>query len=152
MNLLSALDDELVRIRSAMRRPAYRRRFLEGVAVDGGITTVRVLRSVERLGASQSVSIRDVAEWLGIEHSTASRAVDTAVRAGLLNRLACVDDRRKAVLTLTQSGVAILEKASQQRQDFLSLVTEGWETSEIERLLLLLGRLNDDFEQVRVDT
>jgi len=143
------LDDELARVRDAMRRPGYRRRLLAGITVEGGITTIRVLRAVESFGPPHPASIRDVADRLGVEHSTASRAVDTAVRAGVLARLPCTDDQRKVMLSMTDEGRDVLARASQQRQDLLSDVTRSWSAHDIEQLVSLLARLNDDFEQTR---
>ena len=66
------LDELLTRLHVARQRPSWRRRLLEGDPV-ANVSTLRVLRAVENSGDGASVS--DVAEYMAVEHSTASRTV-----------------------------------------------------------------------------
>jgi DNA-binding MarR family transcriptional regulator len=56
------------------------------------------------------VSIGDVAECLQVRHHGASLLVDRSVRRKLLNRVEDPDDRRRALVSLTPEGQAILDR------------------------------------------
>jgi DNA-binding MarR family transcriptional regulator len=79
------LDDLLTRIHVARQRPSWRRRLLDGAGPVTNVSTLRTLRAVEhhqRNGGGASIG--DVADYLAVEHSTASRTVSAVVAAGLL--------------------------------------------------------------------
>lgn len=145
---LEDLDELLAATRRAVQRPGYRWRLLHGIDLPGGIATLRLLRAVELLGIQGEPSIKDVAARLGIEHSTASRAVDQAVRNGLLTKRGCADDLRRARLTLSASGRAVLAKASTRRRDLLESITEGWSEQDVSRLVQLLQTLLEGFDRL----
>lgn len=75
-----------------------------------------VLRQLQH----QSLTIAQVAEYLSITHSAASRAVDRLVRDGFICRMENPADRRQKVLTLTDRGAALI-------QDLQSKFTAGIE-------------------------
>jgi DNA-binding MarR family transcriptional regulator len=145
---LHELDDLLAAVRLAVQRPAYRRRLLRGLDIPGDITTVRLLRAVETLSGSGAPSIKDVAARLGVEHSTASRGVDSAVRSGLLSKQPCTDDQRRARLALTSPGRSVLKKTSARRRELLEDVTEGWPVEDIARMIELLDALRVGFDRL----
>ena len=145
---LHDLDDRLASVRVAIQRPEYRRRLLSGLDIPGGITTLRLLRAVQRLGVEEAPSIRDVATRLAVEHSTASRSVDTAVKAGLLKREACEEDLRRTRLSLTARGRSLLKKGSARRRELLASVTDGWPSEDIDRLVELLDALRLGFDRL----
>lgn len=141
------LDEAIFAFRAATQRPAYRARILEGVDFEGGIASLRVLRSVERLTIEGgSPSIRQVAAELGVEHSTASRSVDGLVRQGLLARTRCADDQRQARLSLTEQGVTTLGAATARRQDVLAALVTDWSREDLAILTGLLERLRERFD------
>lgn len=135
---LYELDELLTRLRLAIQRTGYRRRLLMGMDVPGGVSTLRSLRAVELLSARSAPSIRDVATRLAVEHSTASRSVDTAVRAGLLTKRSCQEDLRRTRLELTRAGRSILEQTSERRREVLAEVTRSWRPEDMEMLIQLL--------------
>jgi DNA-binding MarR family transcriptional regulator len=140
---LDDLDDLLVRIRVAQQRPEWRRRLISGSAFQLGLSELRVLRAVERRSGA---SIGDVAEDLGIEHSTASRAVTHAVGAGFLLKSSSPVDQRRTSLQLTESGWQALQEMTSRRREMVAEVVIDWMPSDIVQLNQLLGRLVDDFE------
>jgi DNA-binding MarR family transcriptional regulator len=145
---LYELDDLLAAVRLAVQRPEYRRRLLQGLDIPGGITTLRLLRAVEILSGSGTPSIKDVAARLAVEHSTASRGVDSVVRAGLLSRQPCVDDQRRTRLTLTAQGRSLLRRTAARRRELLEDVTEDWPTEDVARLIELLDALRAGFDRL----
>jgi DNA-binding MarR family transcriptional regulator len=141
------LDDLLTRIHTARQRPSWRRRLLDGVDPVINAPALRTLRAVEhhqRNGAGASVG--DVAEYLGIEHSTASRTVSAVVAAGFLTRSSADDDQRRSVLVLTDIGVQALATVTGRRRDLVAETVADWEAADIDRLVVLLERLTVCFE------
>lgn len=140
------LDELLAAVRMALQRPEYRRKLLSGLDVPGGITTVRLLRAVEVLSVDEAPSIKEIATQLAVEHSTASRSVDAAVRNGLLSKHVCEEDLRRTRIELTTRGRSLLTKTSARRRELLGQVTNGWSSVEIDRLVELLDALHKGFD------
>jgi len=94
-------------------RCALRRflRFSEEQARAAGITPQQhVLLLVVRGHQSYpEVTIGEIAEALQVRHHSASLLVDRCVRRGLLHRRADTVDRRRALVSLTDQGQAVLD-------------------------------------------
>jgi len=95
--------------RYAMRR-FYR--YSELQARQNGITPQQylLLLTVRGHPAYPAVSIGAVAERLQIRHHSASLLVERTVRRGLLNRETDQDDRRRALVSVTEEGQEILDR------------------------------------------
>ncbi len=141
---LDHLDELLVELRRVMLRPGYRRALLGDLAGTVGLATVRLLRTVQR--AAEPPSIGEVAEVLAIDPSTASRLVERAGAAELLERRSCADDRRRVRLHLLPAGVALLATVTDRRRDVLAAAVEGWEEDDLATLRLLTERLLAGFD------
>jgi DNA-binding MarR family transcriptional regulator len=72
-----------------------------------GVTVAQCHALVE-IGAHEGLSVQTLARRLGLDKSTLSRTVDGLVRDGLADRSADPDDRRAAVVRLTEQGRDIL--------------------------------------------
>lgn len=142
--LLDQLDDVLLEVRHLFRSPDFRRLVLRSVEVE--LSTLRLLRAVERHASDPSV--RDVADTLGIDQSTASRQVEQAVSAGYLARQRSTDDARRSQLTLTEGGAAVLADANRNRREALGQVTTDWSDQDLAALVRLLRELRDGFDRV----
>lgn len=144
---LEILDECLSRINAVRQRPAWRRRVLADLKFVKSLSELRVLRAVERrTTANASPSVRDVAEEMGIEHSTASRAVANTVEVGFLVKSNDSDDQRRCVLTFTDQGRQALVEATERRREVVAESASSWTLTEIESLTSLLTRLVHDFE------
>lgn len=145
------LDDLLARVRVTQQRPWYRARLL-GTDSVGSPAELRVLRAVETrsVGGGQP-AIREVAEELALEHSSASRAVDAVVRKGLVAKSPAVHDSRRAILSLTDAGRRALAVTTQRRMTLFVEATRGWDPDDVARLTGLLGRLADDLDSLEPD-
>ena len=142
------LDELLTRILIARQRPDWRRRLLDGADPVTSMTWLRVLRAVEhRELAGQCASIGDVAEYLVIEHSTASRTVSAVVAAGLLTKNPATDDQRRTVLTLTDVGRKALAEITDRRREMVTDVVADWPDPDVDALVTLLQRLATDLER-----
>ena len=141
------LDDLLTRLHMARQRPSWRRQLLAGADPVTSVATLRALRAVEHHQESDDgASIRDVADYLAVEHSTASRTVSALVAAGLLEKSAAADDQRRSVLVLTGLGVRALATVTQRRRELLAEIIADWPTADLDALVDLLDRLTDRFE------
>lgn len=144
--LLDQLDESLLGIRRVFFRAGYRQRLLDGLSRDLTLATLRLLRAIERSDGPPSVG--DVADALTIDPSTASRLVDGAVDAGLVERHSCTDDRRSRRLRLTTGGEAVVEEVTARRRQLLGQVTEGWDPDELAQLTEMLSTLRTAFDEL----
>lgn len=143
---LDELDEVLVDVHQALQRPQYRRQWMARLGDAATLGTLRVVRAVER--ASDAPSVGDIAEWLVIDPSTASRSVDDAVERGYLSRQACANDRRRTRLFLTEQGTMLLSRMTDGRRDLLSEVTIDWVEDEVSDLVVRLRRLVAGFDRL----
>jgi DNA-binding MarR family transcriptional regulator len=143
------LDELLVRIYRARQSRGWRRRI---VGVAGGVptlSTLRVLRAVEQCEqAGRGASVRDVADYMAVEHSTASRTVAGVVATGLLTKTYATDDQRRCVLVLTDDGRNALAEVSARRRQAVAETVAGWPTDDVDTLVALLDRLAAGFDRV----
>ncbi|HSJ27992.1 MAG TPA: MarR family transcriptional regulator [Acidimicrobiia bacterium] len=144
--LIDELDEVLLDVRHLFRTPEFRRLLLASIADGVELSTLRLLRAVERHHGGPSV--RDIAESLGVDPSTASRLVDNAARRGLLARERRTDDARRARLGLTEAGATVLTEANGVRRELLARVTSDWSADETTSLIRLLRVLRDSFDRL----
>jgi DNA-binding MarR family transcriptional regulator len=141
------LDDLLTRIHVVRQRPAWRRRLLDGAGPVTNVSTLRVLRAVEHCQQTcDGASIRDVANYMAVEHSTASRTVAAVVAAGLLTKTSAANDQRRSVLVLTDVGVKALATVTDRRRELVAETTSDWPDADVDTLVALLERLTERFE------
>jgi DNA-binding MarR family transcriptional regulator len=69
-----------------------------------------VLRALAHPGCAQRMA--GLAGAVGLSPSGLTRAIERLERRGLVNRVACQDDRRGAMAELTEAGTALLQEAS----------------------------------------
>ncbi|MCH9667943.1 MAG: MarR family winged helix-turn-helix transcriptional regulator [Actinomycetia bacterium] len=141
------LDELLTRIHLARQRPGWRRRLLDGAGPVTNVSALRVLRAVEeaqRTGGG--ASIRDVADYMAVEHSTASRTVATVVAAGLLTKTSAPDDQRRCILVLTDIGREALGTVRDRGRDLVAETIADWPDTDVDTLVELLARLTERLE------
>ena len=141
------LDELLTRIHVARQRPEWRKRLLGSTAPVASVSTLRVLRAVEQCEISgRGASVGDVAEYMAVEHSTASRSVGALVAAGMLSKTLAAEDQRRCVLVLTDTGRGVLSTVTSRRREMVADVVAGWPDDDVDALVTLLDRLAVDFE------
>lgn len=142
------LDELLTRIAVARQRPSWRDRLLDGVGPVTNVSTLRVLRAVEQCQQlSTGASIRDVADFLAVEHSTASRSVAAGVAAGLVTKAFAADDQRRCTLVLTDAGHHALQTVADRRREVVAEMIADWPEATVDTLVDLLDRLTERFER-----
>ena len=107
-----ALDDARALERSLRDIVVTLQRVLE--RVDPPVTPVQ-LWCLRELRARGSTTVGDVAAAVGVVPSTASRAADRLVAAGLVSRRTGHGDRRQVALRLTAGGGRLLDEVSEER-------------------------------------
>ena len=98
-----------------------------------------VLRTVRDTPACR---IQEVAASQGITLGAASRLVDRLHRDGLVHRTPCEHDRRAIILTVTEEGLAHLEKACmivETEQERLVAPLSAAQREELTRALSLIA-------------
>ena len=98
-----------------------------------------VLRTVRDTPACR---IQEVAASQGITLGAASRLVDRLHRDGLVHRTPCEHDRRAIILTVTEEGLAHLEKACvivEKEQERLFAPLSAAQREELTRALSLIA-------------
>lgn len=133
------LDDALIRLRRLWAMPATAGSASErDTSVQ--MSTVLVVDAIDRLGPDVEVSLAAVAERLDVAPSTASRLVDRAVTARMVRRRISAGDPRRAALTLTAQGQALLAESGAFRRALLDRLMDGWTAAEATTFAGLLDR------------
>ncbi|MFE2374520.1 MarR family winged helix-turn-helix transcriptional regulator [Streptomyces sp. NPDC059398] len=87
----------------------------------------RLLVAFSTRGAAKLV---DVAEWLGVNPSTAMRMADRLIAAGLVDRRINPDNRRATLLQLTDEGHSIVEQVTTRRRTEIATIVERMAPSQ----------------------
>lgn len=99
-----------------------------------------------RLARSPGHRLRmsDLAAQTGLTPSGLTRAVDRLSEAGLVERVACADDRRVAYAALTPAGLDRIEAAVRPHlEDIDDLLGEALSADERDQLAALLRKVRD---------
>ena len=102
------------------------------------------LRATEAVGdlvaAGTTPTIKDVAAYLGVDHSTASRMVASAERHGLVLRTQDTADRRRITLHLSDKGEVVIDEIPQLRVQVLAEALHDWNDHDVMEFRHLLER------------
>ena len=145
MSALDAIDDAFLRLRRLWSASRHR-------IADDGVTRVELasLLVVEacarKVAVGAEANVSDVAFLADVAPSTASRLVDTAQRAGLLQRQRSAYSGRRTALVLTSAGEALRARAVEARRSWLSSQLDGWSAAEVEQFGQLLQRFADGMQ------
>ena len=104
------------------------------------VSTLLVVHALATREDEGECSVGHIAEALHVAHSTASRLVDRAVRAGMVNRDRSSGDPRRAALSLTGAGRRLQDHAVGFRVGRLEAVLADWPATDIVTFTHLLER------------
>lgn len=117
------------------------------------IQDIAVLDAVDSAARrAAEVSIADVAHQLGLDHSGASRFVAAAIGHGYLQRGTSAADSRRAVLTVTTAGQALLTSSHAWQDDVYARLTGTWDPADAARLAGYLRRLAENLTDPTTET
>jgi len=127
----------LLRLNGYMNRPDLDQAFLAraGVKLDRALFPL-----LTRIGLSHPISVVELANLVGRDHSVVSRQVAKLEALGLVERQAAAADQRVRFLEPSASGRKMLDQFAAARRKFLSERLGGWTDDERSSLLDLLGR------------
>jgi DNA-binding MarR family transcriptional regulator len=97
--------------------------------------------TLDLLAQQGSCRMGDLAEVLRVDPSTATRAVDRLVEAGLADRRRSDEDARVVVVVLTGNGRALHDALTQRRRAAMNRILAGFSDGERRELADLLERL-----------
>lgn len=118
------------------------RAFETALAAAGGSPSTWLVLASLRHGEWSSQ--HGLAREIGIEGPTLTRHLDGLEAAGLVRRTAHPDDRRATRVELTEAGLELYADLREVVVEFDRRLTAGLDTSELERLRELLGRLEQN--------
>ncbi len=91
----------------------------------------------------------ELAEQALLDPSTVSRYVGQLVRAGYVERRPDPQDGRAVQLAASEAGAGLAHELALRRQAGIAAALADWDPADAQRLVALLGRLNDDLEAFR---
>lgn len=150
---LVLLDSAMMRLRRLWTAP----RTHEGMRADLGddveLSTVLVVDALARepSGDDRPLGVAEVAQRLDVAPSTASRLVDRAAAAGMVERRTSPSDARRADLHLTDRGRALHERARRFRAGYLANVLSDWPPDAVVTLATQLDAFADAVSRVPAD-
>jgi DNA-binding MarR family transcriptional regulator len=98
---------------------------------------LRILRGM----AGKPASVKLLTERMLDKMSNASRLVEKLKQKGLVERIACPQDRRQVDIFITDKGLKLLEKASDQLESGIESHMSTLSIAEAEKLNALLDQL-----------
>lgn len=132
---LETLDRALMSLRRFFATP----RVLDDEGRDVDLSTLLVLDGLPAGGQS----VNDIAARLDVAHSTASRFVTRAERAGMTTRSPSPHDARQTLVAPTEAGLALAARAADHRLDRLGGLVSDWTDDDVRAFAAHLGRFAD---------
>lgn len=145
--VLDSLDRAFHQLRRSLVRPTLAQVAIPSLGHRLDLAKVQACEAVFALRSeltTGSVSVKDVAELLHLEHSTVSRLVVEVEAEGLLVRGVDAADRRRTTLELTPSGRAVVEDAHRMRRFLMGTVVADWDDQDLNTLATLLSKFAED--------
>src|SRR5262245_8826592 len=107
--------------------------------------------TLDLLAQTPTWRMTDLADALRIDPSTATRAVQRLVRAGLAERTTCADDGRVVKVSITEEGRQRHDKISCRRRRALQQMLGEFSEEEWEPLASLLERMVAALDHLAAD-
>lgn len=142
---LVVLDAALMRLRRLWTAPRTHGGMRADLGEDVELSTVLVVDALARQPGLQpgTSGVAEVAARLDVAPSTASRLVERAVAAGMVERRTSAADARRAELHLTDAGHELHERARRFRAGYLARVLDDWPPHRIASLAVGLDAFAD---------
>lgn len=111
-----------------------------GVRVDRASIIVLFKLHHRREGAMR---VTDIATLVGVETPAITRKVQQLEHQGYVTRLADPNDRRAALIALTDEGRAVVDCILRVHQEMLARLVAKWSTGELDTFAQLLTRFTN---------
>lgn len=146
--LVDTLDKAFRRLRKSMIRPPAGQVPVPALGRQLDMAKVFACDAVAELRATHAtVSVKDVATELDLEHSTVSRLLGEVEEDGLLVRGTDPADRRRTTVELTDLGRAVVTDATAMSRFFTRILLAEWAREDVEALTALMGRLAETVQR-----
>ena len=103
------------------------------------MSSLLVIEACARASGSE-VTVGDVAAFLDVASSTASRLIDRAEQAGLVGRVPSEVNSRRTAIVLTDKGSGLQQRAYRARVAWLGEKLSDWSDDDVATLGRLLSR------------
>ena len=140
-DLLDLFEQVQRRLRPLVSRPPVGQLPMPSLGRPLDVAKLTACSELRDLTANGPVSVKDLADSLGLDHSTVSRLLSELEEDGLVERGSDPEDRRRRTITLTPLGVAVGAESRQLARVFARMMFADWEESDIRTLLDLMDRL-----------
>ncbi len=142
LEIVEDLGYQLVRLLSMINRAKAQ---FAGTHTADGIerAAYALLARLVTAGPHRTTALADAVHS---DTSTVSRQVGGLVQHGLVKRQADPEDGRACLLVATEAGEEAFRRAKEARNKHMAAILAHWPAADRETLVLLLRRLNDDFE------
>jgi len=134
---LASVDDALLRLRR-MWSPD-RNAMVDDAGTPVQMSSLLVIEACARTSGPE-VTVGDVASFLDVAPSTASRLVDRAQAAGLVSRVRSGVNSRRTAIVLTEKGADLQQRARRARVAWLGTKLHDWSEQDVAALGGLLSR------------
>lgn len=115
----------------------------EGISLSQCLTLMEIERNRE-------ISVSDLASSLSLDKSTVSRTVDGLVNIDLVNRVTPSENRRLALINLTDSGRQVCSAINHSNDSYVNRILKDFTKGEREEFLRLFRKLADNMTELRV--
>lgn len=150
--LVDTLDRAFRRLRKSMIRPPAGLVPVPSLGRQLDIAKIFACDAVAELSATRAtVSVKDVATELDLEHSTVSRLLGEIEEDGLVIRGSDPTDRRRTTVELTDLGRAVVADATAMTRLFTRILLAEWPREDVEALTGLMSRLAETVQR-RLDS
>jgi DNA-binding MarR family transcriptional regulator len=140
--LVDTLDKAFRRLRKSMVRPPAGSVPVPSLGRQLDMAKIFACDAVAELSERAStVTVKDVAAELDLEHSTVSRLLGEVEDDGLVSRGIDPADRRRTTVSLTPLGRAVVADSTAMTRVFTRILLAEWPRRDVEDLTRLITRL-----------
>lgn len=126
-----------------------RREMRVGLPVELSLPQFKMLRFLK---CHQGMSLSELADHIGLALPSMSKTVDGLVKRGLVSRVTATDDRRRVVLTLTETGESAFEQAREATRSRIASMLSAVPLDDRDSVLHAVELLRQIFMSDRSDT
>jgi len=101
---------------------------------------------------NSAISVTDLARNLSLDKSTVSRTADGLVNIRMVDRSVPKENRRLALLRLTDSGKEVCTSINHSNDSYIRKVMHNFSEEEREEFLSLCGKLTRNMKKLRDQT
>ena len=150
--LLTIMKEEYIREFRRVLRIFDQELFLQNHAsCCNGISLSQCLTLLE-IERNREISVSDLASRLSLDKSTVSRTVDGLVNNKLVNRVTPSENRRMALINLTDSGKQVCTDINYTNDSYVSEILNDFSSAEQEEFLRLFRKLAGNMTASRLNT